>query len=60
MKQLAQVVAVGVVALSVAGCAVEVPMSAFRVGPLGTEQIPGTEQVLAPHPQAAHNKPASQ
>jgi hypothetical protein len=32
--------AAGLVALSVAGCAVEVPMSAFQLGPLDTEKAP--------------------
>ncbi|ODS01346.1 hypothetical protein AUC68_00305 [Methyloceanibacter methanicus] len=38
MRQIALFVATGLVALSVAGCAVEVPMSAFGVGPLNQER----------------------
>jgi len=66
MKQIAQIAAVGVVAFSVAGCAVEVPMSAFRAGPLGAEQIPGAQQIPgaeqapAPQPQPEHHKRATQ
>ncbi|WP_424044922.1 hypothetical protein [Methyloceanibacter sp.] len=38
MRHIALTAAVGFVALSVAGCAVEVPMSAFRVGPLDQDR----------------------
>jgi len=38
MRQIALFAAAGFVALSVAGCAVEVPMSAFRVGPLDQDR----------------------
>ncbi|MCB1442370.1 MAG: hypothetical protein KDJ72_05045 [Methyloceanibacter sp.] len=33
MKKIASFVAVSIAALSIAGCAVEVPLSAFRMGP---------------------------
>jgi len=38
MRQIALFAAAGFVAMSVAGCAVEVPMSAFRVGPLDQDR----------------------
>lgn len=38
MRQIATLIAAGLVAVSMAGCAVEVPMSAFRVGPLDQDQ----------------------
>ena len=49
MRQIALFAATGLVALSVAGCAVEVPMSAFQLGPLGAEQAP------AQKPQQSEN-----
>ncbi|MEM8644595.1 MAG: hypothetical protein AAGF09_06910, partial [Pseudomonadota bacterium] len=66
MKKIAQIAAAGVVAISVAGCSVEVPMSAFRVGPIGAEQQTGAEQhtgaqhVPAPQAQSENNRPAGQ
>ncbi|ODR97167.1 hypothetical protein AUC70_12925 [Methyloceanibacter stevinii] len=38
MKQIALFATATLVSLSVAGCAVEVPMSAFQLGPLSAEQ----------------------
>ncbi|MEM9590050.1 MAG: hypothetical protein AAF967_01780 [Pseudomonadota bacterium] len=60
MKQIAQIAAAGFVAFSVAGCAVEVPMSAFRVGPIGAEQHTGAQHVPAPQAQSENNRPAGQ
>jgi len=40
MRQISTIFAAGLAALFLAGCAVEVPMSAFRVGPLDAEQAP--------------------
>ncbi|WP_156137605.1 hypothetical protein [Methyloceanibacter caenitepidi] len=40
MKQIALFATAALVSLSVAGCAVEVPMSAFQLGPLEAEKAP--------------------
>ena len=47
MRRMILFAATGLVALSVAGCAVEVPMSAFRLGPLDAERT----QAPQPLPQ---------
>lgn len=56
MRRIALFAVAGLVAVSLAGCAVEVPMSAFRLGPVAPLQA---EQVPAPKPQAPQNAPAA-
>ncbi|MGD9027891.1 MAG: hypothetical protein PVJ31_07950 [Methyloceanibacter sp.] len=54
MKTIAPIIFAGLIALSMAGCAVEVPLSAFRLG------TPGTEQAPTQKPQPERSNPNGQ